>query len=84
MSEEQVPFPPNKFDHHKFEIIAHQGFLETLNRCADPALGADFDDARFVECVKASGINYNTFARQWLKFETNLARRGFWFSTYSI
>ena len=72
-----LQYPPNKFDHHKFEIITHQGFLETLNRCADPSLGADFDDARFVECVKSSGINYNTFTRQWLSFERNLSRRGF-------
>lgn len=68
-----MQYPRNKFDHHKFEIIMHEGFYETLDRCAGDAQ-VDFDTPKFVECVKASAINYATFTNSWLLYQRGLRR----------
>lgn len=66
-------YPKNKFDHHDFEAIIHEGFYETLDRCAgEEQVG--FDTPKFVECVKASGINYNGLTRSWLLYKRNKSR----------
>lgn len=70
-----MEIPSEKFDHHKFEGIVHVGFLETLDRCAGKDNLVDFDTPEFVQCVKASGINYGTFARNWLSYNSVKGKR---------
>lgn len=58
--------PTNKKELNKFEAFVHSGFEESLNRCAGNSV--DFDTPEFVECIKASGINYGAFITRWNRF----------------
>lgn len=42
-----MSFIHNKMEHHKFEAIMHEGFYETLDRCAGQE-EVNFDSPQFV------------------------------------
>lgn len=65
-----MSFPENKYDHHRLEAIIHTGFIESLDRCSTET-SADFDTPEFVQCMKASAINYTTFAHNWNRYKNS-------------
>ena len=58
--------PTNKNQLNTFETYVHAGFEESLSRCAGK--NADFDTPEFVECIKASAVNYGRIATRWQSF----------------
>lgn len=68
-----MQYPRDKHNHHRYETIMHEGFYESLDRCAGDSQ-VDFDTPKFVECVKASAINYATFTDRWLLYDRGVKR----------
>ena len=54
-----------KYDANRLEALVHAGFEETLGRCSTQY---DMENPRFVECIKASGVNYGTIIPQWINY----------------